>query len=333
MEFKDYYATLGVAKDASEADIKRAYRKLARQYHPDLNPGDKSAEARFKAVNEANEVLGDPDKRRKYDELGANWRAYDHAPPPGQGAGGWTPPFSGAPGGYRTMTPEEMEELFGGQGGQDPFSDFFHTFFGGATQGRRTGGRAGRTPRGGRGMDVEHPIDLTLEEAFTGTSRRLVTTRDGKERAVEVRIPAGVKDGARVRAAGEGAAAPRGGRAGDLYLTVRILPHPRFERRGLVLHVSLDIPVTTAILGGEVDVPTLGGSSVRLRVPPLTDHGRLFRLKGHGMPAVGKPDERGDLYGRVAIRIPSHLTDEERRHYEALRALAGERSERGEGRR
>ncbi len=320
MEFKDYYTTLGVAKDASDAEIKRAYRKLARQFHPDLNPGDKAAELRFKEVNEANEVLGDPDKRRKYDELGANWRAYEHAPPTGS-TGGWSTHPGGSPGGgYRTMTPEEMQDLFGGQ---DPFSDFFHTFFGGAPTGGRTAGSRGRAARGGKGMDVEHPIDLTLEEAFAGTSRRLVTSRDGKERSVEVRIPAGVKDGARVRAAGEGAAAPRGGRAGDLYLTVRILPHPRFERRGQDLHVNLDVPVTTAVLGGEVEVPTLAGTPVRLKVPPLTDYGRVFRLRGHGMPTVGKPAERGDLYAKVAVRIPARLSDDEQRHYEALRELSG----------
>jgi DnaJ-class molecular chaperone len=311
MEFKDYYKTLGVPKTATEADIKRAYRKLARQYHPDLNPGDTSAEMRFKDVNEAHEVLGDPEKRRKYDELGANWRAYEQAPP--GAAGGWSAPVGGTPGaGYRTMTPEEMQDLFGGQ---DPFSDFFHTFFGGM-------GGAGRASRGGRGMDVEQAIDLTLEEAMTGASRRLVTPRDGTERSVEVRIPAGVKDGARVRAAGEGGAAPRGGQAGDLYLIVRLLPHPRFERRGQDLHVTIDVPVTIAVLGGEVDVPTLAGSPVRLKVPALTDSGRVFRLRGHGMPGVGKPAERGDLYARVAVRIPTHLSADEQRHYEALRDLA-----------
>ena len=323
MEFKDYYSTLGVAKAASDAEIKRAYRKLARQYHPDLNPGDKKAEARFKEVNEANEVLSDPDKRRKYDELGANWRAYDQAPPDG-GRGGpadWSAdPRGGAT--YRTMTPEEMQDLFGNQ---DPFSDFFHTFFGGAgAPGGQTGSaRAGRSARAGKGRDLEQAIDLTLEEAFAGTSRRLVTTRDGKDHSVEVRIPAGVKNGARVRAAGEGAAAPRGGRAGDLYLTVRIHPHPRFERHGQDLHLRIDVPVTTAVLGGEVEVPTLAGAPLRLKVPPLTDHGRIFRLRGHGMPTVGRPDERGDLYATVAVRIPSRLSEAERQHYEALRTLEG----------
>src|SRR5262245_58646285 len=201
MEFRDYYSTLGVSKTASDADIKRAARKLARKYHPELNPGDKVAEAKFKEVNEANEVLGDPEKRRKYDELGANWRAYEQTPPPPPG-GGWSTGPGGAS--YRTMTPEEMQEMFGDG---DPFSDFFHTFFGGGGAGP---GRA-RTSRPRRGRDVESAIELTLEEAFAGTTRRVTIKHDGHSRTVDVRIPAGVKDGARVRAAGEGESAPSGG--------------------------------------------------------------------------------------------------------------------------
>lgn len=318
MEFRDYYSTLGIAKTASASDIKRAYRKLARKYHPDLNPGDKTAEAKFKEVNEAHEVLADPEKRRKYDELGANWRAYDQAPPPGGGGPGWSAYAGGAPGGasYRTMTPEDVQEMFGDA---DPFSDFFHTFFGGAggpaTAGRARGGR----PR--RGRDVEHPVDLTLEEAFAGTTRRVTIKHDGHARTVDVRIPAGVKDGARVRAAGEGEAAPPGGSAGDLLLAVRLLPHPRFERRGQDLYTHVTVPITTAVLGGEVTVGTLGGSTLRLRVPELTGSGRVFRLRGHGMPAVGKADERGDLFATVDIKVPARLTPEEREHYEALKKL------------
>jgi DnaJ-class molecular chaperone len=326
VEFKDYYATLGVPKTASEAEIKRAYRKLARKFHPDLNPGDKTAEARFKEINEANEVLGDPESRRKYDELGANWRQYEQAQREGGGAPfGAGNPFAGGfgggaggPGGatYRTMTPEEMQELFGGD---DPFSDFFHTFFGGAAADPRTRGRARRATRG---SDVDHSIELTLEEAFSGATRRLVMTRpDGSERTIDVKIPAGVKEGARVRAAGEGQAAPPGGTAGDLYLTVHLRPHPRFERRGQDLHTRVSVPLTTAVLGGEVPAPTLSGSTLRLKIPELTASGRVFRLRGHGMPSVGKPDERGDLYAVVDIEMPSTLSDEERRHYEALKAL------------
>jgi curved DNA-binding protein len=324
MEFKDYYATLGVDKNTSDAEIKRAFRKLARKYHPDLNPGDKAAEAKFKEINEANEVLSDPEKRKKYDELGSNWRMYEQAQRDGGypgGAGGWSVNFGGGPGGgasYRTMTPEEMQELFGTD---DPFSDFFHTFFGGQSfggAGRAAGGRA-RATRPRRGQDLESAIDLTLEEAFSGATRRLGMSREGKERTVDVRIPAGIKDGARVRAAGEGATGTSGGPSGDLFLTVRIRPHARFERRGQDLHTRVPVPVTTAVLGGEVNVPTLAGSSLRLKIPELTANNRVFRLRGHGMPTVGKPDERGDLYATVDVQLPSSLSEDERRHYEALR--------------
>ena len=323
MDFKDYYASLGVAKTATDAEIKRAYRKLARKYHPDLNPGDKTAEAKFKEINEANEVLSDPEKRRKYDELGANWRMYEQAQRDGggqPGAPGWSAHFGGGQGGatYRTMTPEEMQELFGTD---DPFSDFFHTFFGGSTFGGAAPGQAGRArpPRPHRGHDLESTVDLTLEEASTGTTRRLVMERDGKERTVDVRIPAGVKDGARVRVAGEGAPGGAGGGAGDLYLTVRLRPHPKFERRGQDLYTRVPVPVTTAVLGGEVSVPTLIGSTLRLKVPELTANGRVFRLRGHGMPTVGRPDERGDLYATIDVQLPSSLSPEERKHYEALK--------------
>jgi len=320
MEFKDYYTTLGVSKTASDADVKKAYRKLARQFHPDLNPGDKKAEARFKEINEANEVLGDAEKRRKYDELGANWRNYEQQAPPG-GAGGFAGPFGQGGGNYRTMTPEEMQDAFGGDGG---FSDFFQAFFGGEGGGFSTGtsGRtAGHAPRHARGQDLEQTVDLTLEEAFTGTTRRLVSTRGGQERSVEVRIPAGIKDGARVRAAGEGGPASRGGRSGDLYLMVHVLAHPTFERRGQDLHLKVEVPVTTAVLGGETSVPTLSGTSLRLKVPALTANGRVFRLRGHGMPKVGQPAERGDLYASVSVQIPAVLSDEARTHYDALKAL------------
>jgi len=322
VDFKDYYAILGVNKKASDADIKRAYRKLARQYHPDLNPGDKQAEAKFKEINEANEVLGDPENRRKYDELGANWRQYEQAHA-GAGAGQsaqWGP-FAGGGGGasYRTMTPEQMREMFGGGSGGDPFSDFFHTFFGGESGAASDGRRSARSRRPTRGHDLEQPVDLTLEEVLSGTTRRVVISGEGADRTVDVRIPAGVKDGARVRAAAKGGPG-NGGEAGDLYLQVRVLPHSQFERRGQDLYSRVSAAITTAVLGGEVSVPTLGGGSVRLRVPELTAPGRVFRLRGHGLPTVGKPDERGDLYATLDVQIPSSLNEEERRHWEALKA-------------
>jgi curved DNA-binding protein len=325
MEFKDYYQTLGVSKTASDKEIKQAYRKLARKHHPDVNPGDKSAEARFKEINEAYEVLGDPDKRKKYDELGANWRMYEQAQQQGAGFGGGTPFAGGAwninmggPGGYRTMTEEEMHELFGNE---DPFSDFFRTFFGGGGP-REGAGRArqGRAPRTQKGRDIEHEVELTLEEAYHGATRRISIKQGGHARSVDVRIPVGVKDGSRVRAAGEGESGSNGGAAGDLYLRVRIRPHPVFERKGTDLHTTVAVPVTTAVLGGEAQVPTITGT-VRLKIPETTQSGQVFRLKGHGMPAVGKPDDRGDLYATVDVQLPRLLTKEQRALYEGLAKL------------
>jgi DnaJ-class molecular chaperone len=326
VEFRDYYATLGLAKGASDAEVKKAFRKLARKYHPDVNPGDKTAEAKFKEINEANEVLSDPEKRRKYDELGANWRAYEQQAAAGGGAGagtpfgGWNVNFGGAPGGFRTMTQDEMREMFGDG---DPFSDFFHTFFGGTAgaQEEPGGRRSTRGRRAGRqGRDVEQEIELSLEDAFHGTTRRLAIKHDGHARTVDVRIPAGVGDGSRVRIAGEGEIGSGGAKSGDLYLRIRLAPHARFERKGKDLYTRVHVPLTTAVLGGEADVPTLAGKTLRLKVPPTTQNGQTFRLKGHGMPATGKP-ESGDLYATVEVQLPKTLSAEQRTHYEALAAL------------
>ena len=327
MDFKDYYATLGVSKTATDKEIKAAFRKLARKYHPDVNPGDKAAEAKFKEINEANEVLSDPEKRKKYDELGANWRMYEQAQAQG-GANpfaGWNVNMGGggAQGGFRTMTPEEMEAMFGHE---NPFSDFFTTFFGGGgfgaqAEARGTRGR-GRTQQR-RGRDVEHEIELTLEDAYHGTMRRLSLKHDGHARTVDVRIPAGVGDGSRVRISGEGEHGIGGAAAGDLYLRVRLAPHAVFERKGRDLYVKVTLPLTTAVLGGEADVQTLSGKPARLRIPGLTQNGQVFRLKGYGMPAVGKSDEKGDLYARVEAQLPTKLTDDEREHYEALAKTSG----------
>jgi curved DNA-binding protein len=331
MEFKDYYAALGVSKTATDKEIKQAYRKLARKLHPDVNPGDKSAEAKFKEINEAYEVLGDPAKRRKYDELGANWRQYEQAQAAGGGpfaggpgspfgggfeGGAWHVDMGGGQGGYRTMTEEEMREIFGTE---DPFSDFFKTFFGGSSGAERSG-RQGRAQRSRRGRDLEHEIDLTLEEAFSGTTQRLSVKHGGHTRTVDVRIPAGVREGSRVRAAGEGEGGTAGGSAGDLFLRIRLRPHSQFEVKGQDLHTRIAVPLTTAVLGGEAQVPTLTGT-VRLRIPELTQPGQVFRLRGHGMPAVGKPDERGDLYATVDVRLPKRLTFEQKKIFEALAKL------------
>src|SRR5436190_1535863 len=327
MDFKDYYATLGVPKTATAKELKQAFRKLARKHHPDVNPNDKAAEAKFKELNEAYEVLGDPEKRKKYDELGANWRMYEQA---GAGAGAgagfpgggeWNVNFGGGQGGgFRTMTEEQMREMFG-EG--DPFSDFFHTFFGGAAVGEESGprGRAGRGRAARKGRDVEHELELGLEDAYQGAMRRFSIKHDGHARTVDVRIPPGVSDGSRVRVAGEGEHGSGGAESGDLYLRIRLVQHPKFARKGRDLYTHVSVPLTTAVLGGEAEVQTLSGKPVRLKIPPTTQSGQVFRLKGHGMPAVGKPAEHGDLYVTVDVDLPRSLTNEQRKHFEELQKL------------
>ena len=337
MDFKDYYSTLGVAKTATDREIKQAYRKLARKHHPDVNPADKSAESRFKDVNEAYEVLGDPAKRKKYDELGSNWRMYEQAgagpgPPRGRGrprgpGGAWNINFAGGGhrGGARTMTEQEMREMFGDA---DPFSDFFHAFFGGSEptggdeRGRAKRGPRSRAPKQGR--DIEQELVLGLEDAYQGATRRLSMTRDAQTRTVDVRIPPGVGEGSRVRVGGEGEHGAGGASWGDLYLRIRMAPHPTFKRTGRDLYTHVAIPLTTAVLGGEAEIPTLAGKPLRLKIPPTTQNGQVFRLKGHGMPAIGKTGSHGDLYATVDADLPRSLTTEQRAHFEALRKLVDE---------
>jgi DnaJ-class molecular chaperone len=330
MEFKDYYSLLGVSKTATEKEIKQAFRKLARKSHPDVNPGDTAAESRFKEINEAYEVLGDPAKRKKYDELGANWRAYENVPPGAAGSpfGGGAPfggqwSTGGSGGGFRPMTEEEVSEMFGGGGGRSdsPFSDFFRTFFGGLDDEETSAGpRRGRgRVRNVRGQDIEHQFELDLEDALRGSVQRLMLRTDSATRNVEVRIPAGVTDGSRVRVPGEGGPGMGSGQSGDLYLRIKLRPHPVFTVQGRDVSTQVRVPVTTAVLGGEVDVVTPEGKPLRLKLPPGTQPGQRFRLKGHGLPSVGKPDERGDLYATIKVEIPRTLTPTERDHYEAIR--------------
>jgi DnaJ-class molecular chaperone len=232
------------------------------------------------------------------------------------------------------MTEEEMREMFGDG---DPFSDFFHTFFGGAAgpvggfgdpgspgrdEGGRSSSRRARVARQGR--DVEHELQLGLEDAYHGTTRRLSMTHDGQVRTVDVRIPPGVGDGSRVRVGGEGEHGTGGAQSGDLYLRIRLAPHPKFERKGRDLYTHAAVPLTTAVLGGEAEVQTLAGKPLRLKVPPTTQNGQVFRLKGHGMPAVGKPEQHGDLYATVDVELPRSLTPEQRTHFEALQKLERE---------
>jgi curved DNA-binding protein len=315
MDYKDYYAVLGVPKTATQAEIKKAYRKLARELHPDRNPGDKEAERRFKEANEAQAVLTDPAKRKQYDELGANWNAYQQAGDfTGQQSSNWAG-FGGAPGGtrwsYQRMNPEEM-------GG---FSDFFSTFFGG---GARTAASPGRSPFGGGDGGFEYvdlsdltggtrqrrsapaaqaTADVTLAEVATGAERLV----DVGGRRLQVKIPAGVSDGSKVKLSG----AVDGG---DLVITVHVQPDPRFERSGADLTTELPISLSEALLGGEVRVPTLTGS-VKLRIRPNTQNGQEIRVAGRGLPKRGKSNDKGDLVVRARIILPK-LDDEARTDFE-----------------
>jgi curved DNA-binding protein len=321
MEYKDYYQTLGVSREADQKEIRRAFRRLARQHHPDVNPGDPEAEERFKEINEAYEVLSDPEKRSKYDQVGSDWSRWQQAGgrPRDYDWGQWT---SGVPGqgGQRVHvrygTPEDLEDLFGGA---SPFSDFFTQVFGGrggrgrASQGASTGGFEYEIPRQ-RGRDYEQEIEISLREAFEGTTR--ILQKGG--RRLEVVIPPGAREGTRVRMAQEGGPGTASGEAGDLYLRIRVAPDPEFERRGDDLYITVPVDLYTAVLGGEVLVPTLNGSVI-LTIPGGTQNGRRFRLRGKGMPRLRQPDQRGDLYAEADVRLPESLTPRERELFEELR--------------
>ncbi len=313
MDYQDYYQTLGVDKTADQKEIKRAYRRLARELHPDVNPGDAQAEERFKRVNEAYEVLSDREKRAKYDRFGNSWQRHQRT---GGDPGGfdWSQWASGdSPGGgTRVDFGGDWSDLFGGGAGGG-FSDFFNTLFGnaGRSAGRRTTGQRSR-----RGRDMEQPVQITLEEAFQGTTRLL--KRNGHK--IEVKIPRGIKNGAQIRVSGQGAQDAFGSPAGDLYLKVTVAPHPVFTRDGDDLRCEVPLDLYTAVLGGELCVNTLEGS-VRLKIPPETQGGRTFRLRGKGMPRLRQPEQKGDLYVQVNVRLPQKLSTREKQLFQELANL------------
>jgi curved DNA-binding protein len=312
MEYQDYYKVLGIDKKATEAQVKKAYRKLARQYHPDMNPGDKKAEERFKQINEAYEVLSDPERRRKYDQLGADYQRYQQrgGDPRGFDWGQWM--AGGWPGGARVEYNGNLDDLFGGGG----FSDFFNSIFGGMGANQDVFRRGGtRTAQGVRGQDYEQEVEITLEEALNGTNR--VLSKDGQR--LEVKIPPGAHTGTKVRLAGQGSSGIRGP-AGDLYLVVKVLPHPIFERDGDDLRCELPVDLYTALLGGGAVVHALSGD-VKLKIPPETQSGRVIRLAGQGMPHLRDPKTRGDLLVKVRVTIPQHLSARERELFQELAKL------------
>jgi curved DNA-binding protein len=310
--FRDYYEALGVPRDASSDDIRSAYRKLARRYHPDVNKDDPDAEDRFKEISEAYEVLRDPEKRQAYDRFGENWKAGQDVSG-ASGFGGFDPRggggAGGGPGGFQDV---RFDFGGGGGGGGADFSDFFEGLFGGRARaggGPRTAGFDGFSTRGG---DQEAVLELSLEEAARG-GRRKITLADGRD--YEVSIPQGVRDGQLIRLAGEGGQGMGSGPSGDLLLRVRLRPHPRFRVEGRDLHVDLPIAPWEGALGADVEVPTLDGT-VTAKVPPGSSSGRRLRLRGQGMPAAkGEP---GDLYATLKIMVPKEVSGEEREAYERL---------------
>ncbi len=307
VEFKDYYTILGVPRDASPEDIKKAFRKLARKHHPDVAKDKKTAEAKFKEINEANEVLGDPEKRRKYDQLGADW----------QNEGAFRGGGRGRPAGTHEFN-------FGGTG----FSDFFEQFFSGGGRGGFAeemdyGQRPGAGHRTRKGNDIEGDILVTLEEAMNGSVRavslKMTDPRTGnpETRTFQVRIPPGVTNGRRIRVPGQGESGSGGGEPGDLFLRVRHAAHPDFTTDGAdVLH-ELEIAPWEAVLGADIPVPTLDGI-VKLRIPPGSEHSQQLRVRSRGLPK-GKTNERGDFYAVLSIQLPTTLSDEERELWQKLR--------------
>ncbi len=328
MEYKDYYKILGVSKGASADDIKKAFRKLARKYHPDVNPGDKKAEEKFKEINEAYEVLSDPDKRRRYDTLGPNWQDQ---------FAGFRPGSAGRRTTYRG-TPFDFDTS-----GSSSFYDFFEALFGRSGAGAGTTGGVRQDFRRRAGDNIEQPVEVTLQEAYVGGTRtfNIQSTEvcsfcrgtgeiggkvcancsgqgtSARTKRIQVKIPPGVDNGSKIRVAGEGQPGIGGGPRGDLYLVITVKPDPLYERKGDDIYADIEVDLFTAILGGEVPLALPDGRKLVLTIPPETQNGRVFRLAGKGMPHL-KGDGNGNFYARVKVVLPTQLTSEERSLFEKL---------------
>lgn len=324
-QYKDYYAILGVKKDASAKDIKAAYRRLARKYHPDVNPGDKSAEDKFKEISEAHDVLSDKEKRQKYDLYGDQWkRVSESGYQPGAGGfGGFGPGGFGGQGRdasytYQTGGMPGMDEGGGFHFTGGGLGDLLGSIFGGGGAQERTART--RAPR--KGQDVTGDVIVSLREAFSGAERRLTLTMpNGERKTLTVSIPRGITDGAKLRLAKQGAEAPGGGNPGDLLLTVQVSGVPGFERKGDDLYVDLPISFADAALGAEKKVPLLSGPPQTLTIPPGVQGGQSLRLRGQGMPVRGQDGKFGDLYVRIKIAVPKSLTPAQKAKIEELREL------------
>lgn len=312
MNYKDYYKVLGVKKDATQKEIKKAFRKLAAKYHPDKNQGDKTAEEKFKEINEANEVLGNADKRKKYDTLGANWESYQ------QGGGDWKQYAQqqgrGTQGGARggqSFTFEGNPSDFFGQGGH---SSFFDMFFGQGGGQRSSGGQ--RSQRGFDGQSIEAEMPITLLEAYEGSKRTFEL--NGKK--MRITIKPGSYDGQRVRIKGKGHPGANGGNAGDLFIIYKLTPDHRFQRKGDDLIYKADVDLYTALLGGKVTIPTMK-NSIKVTIPKGSKSGKTLRLKGKGMPVYGTDDQYGNLLVKTKITLPKNLTDEEEQLFKKLQSM------------
>ncbi len=313
MDYKDYYNILGVSRDASQDEIKKKYRKMAAKFHPDKNPNNKKAEAKFKEIGEAYEVLKDPEKRKLYDQVGHDWKNY-------QQAGANPNDFNWSQYGDGQRVNVNFEEMFAGgqQSGGSPFSSFFETIFGG---GQGNGGSYGRGGQQGytrsraqqRGRDTEAEIQISLDDVVSGVEKQLQINGE----KVKVKIPAGIEDGKRLKLRGHGQASPLGGPKGDLYLKVKINIPEGFERKGRDIVQTLPLDLYTALLGGELKVQTLEGK-VKLNIPPETPNGKVFRLAGRGLPEFKKSSARGNYFIKAEIQLPENLTEKEKELFKEL---------------